>query len=199
MAAQLQEVLERARRLGVLGPGPIEDHIAHAGGFLRALEGVTGQVLDLGSGAGVPGLIIAVERADLHLVLLDAQERRVALLEEAIAALELPDRPEVLHGRAEELAHRADLRGRFAAVTARSFGPPAVVAECGAPFLSPGGRLVVSEPPDQPDRWPADGLARLGLSVGDPVEGGVRTLIAEAAAPDDVPRRVGIPAKRPLF
>ena len=52
-------------------------------------------------------------------------------------------------------------------MTARSFGPPAATAECAAPLLAVGGLLVVSEPPDGPDRWPADALAALGLEPSD--------------------------------
>jgi 16S rRNA (guanine527-N7)-methyltransferase len=91
----------------------------------------------------------------------------------------------------------------------RSFGPPAVVAECAAPFLEVGGRLVVSEPPGPLDRWDhAEELAELGLAVppadpSDPSDphgrGSYRTLIQISACPPRYPRRVGIPAKRPLF
>ena len=57
---ELTAVLERARALGALGPGPVEDHITHAQRFVDALADQTGRVLDLGSGGGIPGLVIAV-------------------------------------------------------------------------------------------------------------------------------------------
>ena len=109
----------------------------------------------------------------------------------------------MVEGRAEELARRADLRGRFDLVVARGFGPPAVTAECGAGFLVVGGRLVVSEPPGgRPDRWPAEGLAPLGLEPGRRSRragASYQVLRQATACPDRYPRRVGIPAKRPLF
>jgi 16S rRNA (guanine527-N7)-methyltransferase len=91
-------------------------------------------------------------------------------------------------------------------VVVRSFGPPAVTAECGAPFLRVGGLLVVSEPPAEEgkaleERWPADGLAPLGL---EPAERWTEPFTYHASrqvtpCPDRYPRRVGIPTKRPLF
>ena len=197
----LLEVLERARRLGVLGPGPVLDHVSHAEGFIAALEGLAegSLVIDLGSGGGVPGLVIAEARPDLRVVLLDSLERRVALLAEAIVALTWEGRVVAELARAEDTGRSPQWRAQVDAVTARSFGPPATVAECAAPLLRINGVLVVSEPPEETDRWPADGLAPLGLlDEGSPVPG-MRRLRQVSLCPDIYPRRVGIPAKRPLF
>ncbi len=196
----LRAQLERARTLGFLGPGPIDVHTEHAAGFLRALEGVTGLVIDLGSGGGVPGLIVAAERPDLELVLLDAAAKRCRFLEAAVAELGLDERVTVAEGRAEVLG-RGALRGTAAAVLARSFGPPAATAECAAPLLRVRGRLIVSEPPAAPPRWPAEGLAPLGLAPVPWDSVGPRMQILEQVdpCPDEYPRRDGVPAKRPLF
>ncbi len=122
---------------------------------------------------------------------------------EAVDRLGLADRVLVATGRAEDLARRPDLRTGFDVVTARAFGPPAVTAECSAGFVRVGGVVLVSEPPDAPERrWPADGLRQLGFrSAGVVGEAGmgVRVLKAVAPCPDRYPRRVGVPAKRPLF
>lgn len=134
---------------------------------------------------------------------MDAGGRRVEFLLEAVATLGLDGRVDVVEGRAEELARRDGLRGRFDLVVARGFGPPAVTAECGCGFLAVGGRLVVSEPPGgRPDRWPAEGLAALGLEPAATVTTGgmsYAVLRQTTACPDRYPRRVGIPSKRPLF
>ncbi len=191
--------LERARTLGFLGPGPVADHLEHTMGFLDALGEVVGSVLDLGSGGGVPGLIIGIARPDLTLVLVDATAKRCRFLEEAVATLALSAR--VVEGRAEVLGH-GELRGSVDAVVARSFGAPAPTAECAAPFLRIGGILVVSEPPTPAaDRWPDAGLAEVGLARGprsasSPV---MQTLRQVALCPAPLPRRDGQPAKRPLF
>ena len=196
--ALLQE-LERAQTLGFLGPGPVEDHIQHAWGFVAALDGVAGRVGDLGSGSGVPGLPLALARPDLEVVLIDSAERRAGFLREAVTALGLEDRVVVVHGRAEVVG-RSELRGSLDAVVARAFGPPAVTAECAAPLLRLGGRLVVSEPPDGGDRWPVAGVAVLGLAVADRRERPRLQLLEQARpCPDTYPRRDGTPAKRPLF
>jgi len=197
----LIEVLERARTLGVLGPGPVLDHIDHAERFVRALEGLPlgAKILDLGSGGGVPGLVIADRRPDLRVVLLDSMQRRVALLAEAIDQLGWADRVSAVLSRAETFARQADQRAGFQAVTARSFGPPATVAECAAPLLALGGLLIVSEPPDQPDRWPAAGLAEFGLRAESVSPPGLQVLRQQESCPDRFPRRDGVPAKRPLF
>ena len=89
-----------------------------------------------------------------------------------------------------------------AIVVARSFGAPAVLAECVAPLLAVGGLLVVSEPPGgDGSRWPAGGLAEVGLAALDAVPGPPALFRAAQTVPcpDRYPRRVGIPAKRPLW
>lgn len=191
-------MLERARTLGFLGPGAVEDHVDHAAAFLAALGDVNGLVVDLGSGGGVPGLVVGVDRPDLELVLVDAMAKRCRFLEWAVETLGLEAR--VMEGRAETLG-RGSLRGTASAVMARSFGPPATTAECSSPLLRPGGLLLVSEPPEAQDRWPAAGLAELGLVAGQRVVASstVQVLVQDGSCPDRFPRRDGVPAKRPLF
>jgi 16S rRNA (guanine527-N7)-methyltransferase len=196
---ELVAVLERSRALGFLGPGPVDDHIDHAGGFVRAVARVTGRLVDLGSGGGVPGLVLALARPDLEVVLVDAMAKRCNFLAEAIATLGLAH-ARVVHGRAEVVG-RGELRGSAAAVVARSFGPPAVTAECAAPLLRPGGLLVVSEPPGAAERWDAEGLALLGLRLDHRTSAtpALQVLVQATACEERFPRRDGMPAKRPLF
>ena len=138
------------------------------------------------------------------LVLLDAAQRRTNFLREAVGRLGLASRVRVVTDRAEVAGRNPDLRGAFDAVVARSFGPPAVTAECAAGFLPVGGVLVVSEPPadEEPEgRWPDDGLFELGFGpavrLGTASAGFVR--IPRLQDHDRWPRRVGIPAKRPRW
>lgn len=196
----LAHVLTRAQQLGFLGPTPIAEHIAQADRFVHAV-GPAGPVraLDLGSGGGVPGLILARRWPSSTWVLLDSMARRTAPLQEAVAELGMDDRVTVCCARAEDAGREEGLRGSFDLVTARLFGPPATTAECGGAFLSAGGRLIVSDPPDGPgERWPAQGLAALGLAVDGHVAG-CTVLRLVRPYPADRPRRVGVPAKRPLF
>jgi 16S rRNA (guanine527-N7)-methyltransferase len=105
----------------------------------------------------------------------------------------------VVEGRAEVVG-RGDLRGSAAAVLARGFATPAVTAECAAPLLEVGGVLVVSEPPDEVDRWPTGALAELGLTPRYRTTSPAMQVLEQVrTCPDRYPRRTGIPAKRPLF
>lgn len=201
-------MLEEARRLGFLGPGPVEPHLDHAAGFAEALVAAgaglgLGRAADLGSGAGLPGLPLALWFAESEWVLIDAAARRTAFLRAAILELKLDDRVAVEEERAEVLARAPAFRGAFDVVVARSFGRPGVLAECAAPLLRLGGRAVVSEPPGgAPARWPADGLRQLGMGIGPAVEArgaAYQVLEQRELCSDRWPRRVGIPEKRPLF
>lgn len=208
----LHTVLERSRSLRFIGPGSVRVHAGHARGFAAGIDRAPERFLDLGSGGGVPGLVLAGLWGDSEAVLLDASARRCAYLVEAIDELGYTDRVTVVRARAEDGARREDLRATFDLVVSRGFGPPPVTAECGAPFLTVGGRLVVSEPPASPDadadaddagatRWPAAGLARLGLAMerawSEPFH--YRSFVLERPCPDEYPRRDGVPAKHPLF
>ncbi len=196
----LRAVLEDAQRVGLLGPGPVAHHVGHAEAWAEAVT--PGRFLDLGSGAGIPGLVLALAWPAVHGALLDGQTRRTAWLRTAIARLDLADRISVVGGRAEDLGHDPVLREQFDVVVARGFGSPPATAECGAAFAAVGGILTVSEPPDSPDRWPADALARLGL--GNPrqvVHGGATFVILtkDSALAGDFPRRRNVPVRNPLW
>jgi 16S rRNA (guanine527-N7)-methyltransferase len=195
-------VLEEARAVGFLGPGPVTEHIEHAEGFVRARNApAPALAVDLGSGGGVPGLVLAARWPDCAIVLVDASERRTAFLRGAIERLRYA-RVSVRRDRAEVAGRDPALRGRADLVVARGFGPPAVTAECAAPLLRVGGRAIVSDPPDDGDsRWPAAGLAKLGLRARRQIRvpASFRVLDQVSLCPDRFPRRVGIPAKRPLF
>ena len=198
-------LLAESKTLGFLGPGPVMFHVEHAATFVASV-GPIDRIIDLGCGGGLPGLILIDRLPGASFVLLDAQQRRCAFLEEAVVALGAASRVRVVCARAEEAAHDPELRGSFDTLVSRSFGPPSVTVECGAPFVRVGGRLLVSEPPEwQSDgsRWSADVLAELGLrdSGSSRLDGGgfVRQLSVERPTPSSYPRRNGIPGKRPLF
>jgi 16S rRNA (guanine527-N7)-methyltransferase len=225
------EFLSEARSQGLLGPGPLEVHLRHSEAFVEALDrawsvpqrtsdlpftpgskGAEVDLLDLGSGGGVPGMVIAELWPASTITLLDSSKRRCALLSEWVEEAGSSSRVAVLCGRAEELGRNPELRGRFDAVVARSFGRPSVTAECAAPFLRVDGLLVVSDPPSADEeptvdpgaegsRWPVDGLAILGLQtvlrITEPFH--FTILKQSEICPDRYPRRTGIPAKRPLF
>jgi len=197
VSAATREVLEEARSRGFLGPGPVEAHATHAWPLVAELP-ADGELVDLGSGGGVPGLILAAALPGTAWVLIESRERRATWLLDAAGRLGLGERVTVLHARAEEVG-RSVRRSQAAAVVARAFGPPAVTAECAAPLLALGGTCWVAEPPGGvPGRWPNAGLAMFGLAEGRRAGGWV-ALDAVASCSDRYPRRSGVPAKRPLF
>jgi 16S rRNA (guanine527-N7)-methyltransferase len=201
----LDEVLDLQRRRDLVGREANIALRAHSAAYAAALGGpAPSRVVDLGSGGGVPGLVLAVEVwPEATFTLLDASQRRCTYLELSVADLGLDDRVEVLWARAEEAGREETRRGAADVIVARSFGPPAATAECAAPLLRVGGALVVSEPPGSGgERWEPSGLDLLGLVVETTamVEGATFTVLRQAAlCPDLYPRRPGVPTRRPLF
>ncbi len=198
--------LEDARSAGFLGPGPVRDQIWRSLAFTAVATLVPGFAIDLGSGGGLPGLVLAFAWKDSKWLLVDSNQRRSRWLQASIERLGIGDRCDVLCERAEVVA-RGENRYKAELVTARSFGPPGPTAECAAPLLRRGGQLLVSDPPEvAPGRWPDGGLALLGLvmdasvhvtTAAGPVS--VSRLVSISACPEAYPRWVGVPAKKPLF
>ena len=99
------------------------------------------RVVDIGSGAGLPGLVLACVRSDLRVDLVDSLLRRTRFLTEAVEELELGDRVRVITGRAEDSVVR-DVVGGATWVTARAVAPLDRLAGWCLPLLVPGGVLV---------------------------------------------------------
>ena len=171
---RLLEVLDRSQRRGYLGTGELRTHVCHARAHCSAANPTSGQRwCDLGSGGGVPGLVMALDRPEVEFVLLDRSQRRAEFLADVVRGLGIAGRVKIACGDAAELAHHPEHQHVYDGVVSRAFGPPSAVAECGSGLVRPGGRLVVSEPPSPitpfdatPDvertRWPARPLAELG-------------------------------------
>jgi 16S rRNA (guanine527-N7)-methyltransferase len=205
-AAALAVLLTEGRELGFLGPGAIEAHVRHAEGFATVIEAELAappsSVVDLGSGAGIPGLVLAQRWSACSIVLVESSQRRASFLAAAVERLAVPN-VAVSALRGEEAARRSEWRERFAVVTARSFAAPAVTAEIATGFLTAGGLLVVAEPPNtEPRRWPSAALRELAFGearIVSAADAHYAMIPKDAATPDRFPRRVGIPGKRPLW
>jgi len=202
---ELIAVLRDAQGIGLVGSGPLDGHVEHARGFAEVLgDEPEGTLVDLGSGAGLPGLVLAADWPGSRWILLDGRTRSAAFLAEAVRRLGLEDRVSVVGGRAEVVAHDPLYRASAQVVVARSVAVPAAVAECAAGLLTAGGLLVVSEPPaSSGPRWDGTGLARLGMGPARLVEtvGGFHFCLVDQQlpCPPGYPRRTGVPALKPLF
>jgi 16S rRNA (guanine527-N7)-methyltransferase len=202
---QLLGVLLAARDKGFLGPGPVEAHLDHSRAFVLAWSSVSSAppatVLDLGSGGGVPGLVLALSWPESSIVLLDGGVRRTEFLDSAVASLGLEAQVHVVTARAEDAGH-GPLRETLDLVTARGFAAAAVTAECAAPLVHAHGYVIVAEPPTPTaSRWPAQPLAQLGLRLSHRLNEPFHVQVLERYGPvaSRFPRRVGVPAKRPLW
>lgn len=107
---------------------------------LAELIPVGSRIVDVGSGAGLPGIPLALARPDLQIVLLEPMQRRVAFLDEAVSRLDLAN-VRVVRGRAEDAAVRREL-GRTPLVTARAVAPLARLARWCLPLVSPSGQVL---------------------------------------------------------
>jgi 16S rRNA (guanine527-N7)-methyltransferase len=147
-------------------------HVPEAVAVARLLPRGAGKLLDVGSGGGFPGMVIAIVRPELDVHLLDATAKKTAFLR--AAADELGVAVTVHTGRAEELA-RSDLGGSFDLVTARAVAPLSRLLPWTIPFLRPGGVLCAVKG----ERWHEE------LRAAEPLLGrlGARVL----ATPDDLP------------
>jgi 16S rRNA (guanine527-N7)-methyltransferase len=166
------------------------------------------RVADVGSGAGFPGLILAVARPSAAYTLIESTGKRAAFLELAAGRLPIPHL-NVVPARAERAGRDPDLRGTFDLVLSRAVAPLPVLLEYCLPLARVGGHFLAQKGPDaqQELHRSAPALDTLGGSVTRtrhltlPLAMGDRTLIlVEKTAPtaDRYPRRPGIPAKRPL-
>ncbi len=103
-------------------------------------------MIDIGSGAGLPGLALAVARGGWSVTSLEATGKKVCFQQQVVDALDLAN-VRVIQGRAEEVAHEAIYRERFHLVTARAVASLTALVEIGLPFLRPNGLLLVWKGP----------------------------------------------------
>lgn len=115
-----------------------ERHLPECSAFAETLPRGPAQVLDVGSGGGFPGMVVAILRPDLEVTLLDATRKKVEFL--SVAAREMGIPVTAVHGRAEELS-RTELGASFDLVTARAVAPLERLVGWTVPFLRPGGLL----------------------------------------------------------
>ncbi len=167
------------------------------------------RVIDVGTGAGIPGIPLKILRPNLSLTLLDATAKKVRFLELVVRELALLATTPI-HERAETLAHDPTHRGQYDVVTARALAHLAVALELTIPFLRVDGLALFPKGPEiEPElRESQRALEILGgeIEAVEPMPladlvGTIGTIVVVRAvrpAPPQYPRRPGLPAKRPL-
>lgn len=161
-------------------------------------------LIDLGTGAGFPGLPLRIMRPDLRVTLLDSLQKRVGFLQAVCEALGLTD-VECLHARAEDAAHAA-LRARFDVATARAVAQVRILCEWTLPFLQVGGlALLYKGPQAEAELYEANrvltllhGEAKIQHFAVPWGERAVVTVKKIAPTPKAYPRKAGMAAKAPL-
>lgn len=167
----LRRVLVEVQRRGGIGPVPISEAIEHARRYVGALDGVTAHpasAVDLGSGGGLPALVIAVDRPMWQFLLVERRAKRADLLRYAVRALGLLDRVDVTDDDVHDVIRRGH-RASFDVVTARSFAPLPITLQIASALLTDNGWLAVSEPPSGTVHLPD--LTALGLVDEQVVDG----------------------------
>ena len=179
-------------------------HVLDSLTLLPTLSGLDAdaRIADVGSGGGAPGLPLAIALPNFRFTLIESTGKKARFLEETAHTLGLPN-VRIVNARAETAGHDPDLRGRFAAATARALGPMRVALELVTPLLRPGGLALFIKGEKAPAEITAaaGALRRLRCAVLDvaPTPTG-RIVVVEqrAPTPDAYPRRPGEPKRDPL-
>lgn len=166
------------------------------------------RLIDVGTGAGFPGLVLKILRPDVEVVLLDSVAKRLEFLEAVIAKLGL-EGVSTVHARAEDAGRRADLRETFDVAVARAVAPLPVLVEYLLPFVKVGGRMIAWKGPDAEEEKRSAQKACTLLGGGTfegarftlPFAMGGRSLVWTTkvnVTPSRYPRKAGVPSRRPL-
>jgi 16S rRNA (guanine527-N7)-methyltransferase len=191
---------------------PIEIEMKHFLDSLTCLlamgRPVSARVVDIGTGAGFPGLPLKILCPEFPLLLVESTRKKVEFCRHVVRELGL-EKVEVLHARAEEIGQRAEYRERFDWALARAVAHLPVLVEYMLPLIKVGGRAIAQKGETGPAEVQAaeSALRILGgrvsqlLSVELPMVTETRYLVViekVGATPEKYPRRPGMPGKRPL-
>lgn len=150
---------------GLIGPREVprlwERHVLNCAVMAPAFA-ATASVADVGSGAGLPGLVLAIVRPDLQLTLIEPLERRTTWLTEVVTDLGLEAQVTVARGRAEQWWDKVTVD----AVTSRAVASLAEVVRLSAPLAAPGGQIVAMKGQSAEDELLADAEALDALGIG---------------------------------
>lgn len=206
-----KELQEWNRRINLTAiTDPLEIEVKHFIDSLTPLRVVDrpGSLVDVGSGAGFPGVPLKIAQPNLQVTLVEATAKKVGFCRHVIEGLGLSG-IQAVHARAEELGQQPAHRGQYDWAIGRAVASMAVLAEYLLPLLKVGGTMIAMKGETGPAEAheAQEALQLLGghlkqlISFELPMVTETRYLIVVdkvSATPDDYPRRSGMPAKRPL-
>lgn len=135
------------------------------------------KVIDVGTGAGFPGVVLKIMREDIDLTLLDGLNKRLVFLDEVLSALSL--NAKLVHARAEEAGKKAEFREQYDIACARAVARLNVLSEYCLPFVKPGGQFVAMKGPSA-----AEEKAQAGKAIS-LLGGGETKIICEKLPTDE--------------
>ena len=166
------------------------------------------KLLDVGTGAGFPGIPVKIVRDDVEVVLLDSLNKRILFLDDVINKLNMKN-IRAIHGRAEEFGRNKDFRQCFDVVTSRAVANMAVLSEYLIPFSKLGGKCVIMKGADFEEELnnSKKAIKVLGGKINSvdefvlPASDMKRTIVVVdkvGDTPKQYPRKAGTPAKKPI-
>lgn len=166
-----------------------------------------GNIIDIGTGGGFPGIPLAVVMPDRHFLLADSLAKRLRIIDGLCAELNI-DNAETVHGRAEDLARQKALRERFDICVSRAVAGMATLAEYCLPFVRPGGTFIAWKGPEAAEEAESAGKA-IRLLGGEVVrieraecisefEHNMIVIRKNRRTPGRFPRKAGTPSREPL-
>jgi len=200
---------ERHNLTAITDPVLIESkHFLDSLTCMLAINPAPERMIDVGTGAGFPGLPLKILCPQLQLTLVEATEKKAVFCQHIVESLAL-EQVQVVHARAEDIGQNVEFRGKFQLAVARAVAPLPVLLEYLLPLLPRGGRIVAQKGETAPAESQAaeNALRILGGRISKlvPVElprvAEHRYLVVvdkTSETPEKYPRRSGIPAKRPL-
>ena len=182
-------------------------HFIDCASCLTAAE-LSGSIIDVGTGAGFPGIVLKILKPEIKLYLLDSLKKRLTFLKEVCEKLELSD-VELIHARAEDGGQNPKLREKFDFATARAVANLSVLSEYCLPFVKVGGSFISMKGPDA--KTECAGAKGAIKKLGGEISGIKEVLLPDSdithtvitvkkirQTPPKYPRKAGKPTKEPL-